>query len=249
MRRIIHAVRGWISGNAPKSRGSAIVYVYAPGKEAPGGELGPNDQIAVLRRLSTFTSKESIPVTIIFPGRPSRKIPDGTTQGDVQARYATGDQMKKVVLSALADARKSHSPVLATNLPEMEKVASSERVRYIRASTFEETLDSVCGPLRREQPQQQQQPRRQQQPQQPAQNQSQGQPQQVSKPQPVQPEETGEAAPQTPVVDEVQTNEPAADIPAPAPRPEFAPRKLQRYEPSAKKEIKDQAILDLIDPL
>jgi len=234
VRRIIHAVRGWISGNTPKGRGSAIVYVYAPGKEAPNGELGANDQIAVLRRLSTFTSKENIPVTIIFPGRPSRKIPDGTTQGDVQARYATSDQLRKVVLSSLADARKNHSPVLATNHPEMEKVAAGERVRHIRASTFEETLDSVCGPLRREQPQQ---PRRQPAP----------QTQQTSKPQPVQPEEA-EASSSTPPSEDPQAADPREEEIS-TPRPEPAPRRLQRHEPSAKKEIRDQSILDLIDPL
>jgi len=239
VRRIIHAVRGWISGKAPKGRGSAIVYVYAQGKEAPNGELGPNDQIAVLRRLSTFTSKENIPVTIIFPGRPSRKIPDGTTQGDVQARYATSDQLRKVVLSSLVDARKNHSPVLATNHPEMEKVAAGERVRHIRSSTFEETLDTVCGPLRREQPQQ---PRRQSQPQT-------QQTQQATKLQPVQPEEAGESTPTpAPPSEEQPVDEYMAEV-NPTLRPEPAPRKLFRHEPSAKKEIRDQSILDLIDPL
>lgn len=237
MRKIIHAVRGWITNQAPKGRNTAIVYTHTPGKEAPHGELNANDQIAILRRLSSFVGKETIPVTVIFQGRPSRSIPDGTKQSGVEARYATGDQLRKVVMSAISEARKTHSPVLATNLPDMEKVARSERIRHIRASTFEETLDTVCGPLRRDQPQQQRRPQPQKQAQQQQQSQA---------PIPVAPQAAPEQAEEYPAPAEPQPSEPK---PAESTRPEAAPRRLQRHEPSVKKEIKDQAILDLIDPL
>lgn len=231
MRKIIHAVKGWIKGGST-TRTSAIVYVYASGKDASGGEVNPNDQVNVLRRLSTFSGKENIPVTIIFPGRPSRKIPDGSKQGGVQARYATGDQLRKVVNSAIADARKNHSVVIATNHPDVEKLARSEHFRHIRATTFEKALDAVAGPLHRDQPQQQS-PRRQPQPQaiQPA------------KPQPA----TAEEAPAAP-----SGAEPEGEPPQPQPipqKPESVSRKLHRHDPTMKKEERDQAILDLIDPL
>lgn len=243
VRKIIHAVKGWITGaNSGHGRGSAIIYTFSSDKESQNSEINPNDQIAVLRRISTYTSKEDIPVTVIFPGRPSRKIPDGSQQNGVTARYATADQLRKVILSSIGEARKSHSPVLATNNAETAKLAGSEHIRHIRASTFEEALDSVCGPLRRDQPQQQQQQRR------PAQQAPKGQPTQGVAQTPAG-NPPGESATQAP---EAETTpiaaEPAPEI-KPEPKPEPVPRKLQRYEPTMRKEIKDQAILDLIDPL
>ena len=246
MRRIIHAVRGWISGGKSNTgRRPAFVYIYPPGKETQNGELGANDQIAVLRRLSSFVSKEETPVTVIFQGRPSRKIPDGTTQGGVQVRYATGDQLKKVTLAALTAAKRHHSPVLATNHPELEKTARHDRIRHIRASTLEETLDMVCGPLRREQPPQQQQQRRQPQPQ-PAQQQMPSP--QAAKPSP-QEQETPAFSPAEPAPYIAPVDGEEAPASQPEARQETAPRRLQRHEPSARNEIKDQSILDLIDPL
>ncbi len=244
MRRIIHAVRGWISrGTSKAGRRPAFVYIYPPGKEIQNGELGSNDQIAVLRRLSSFVSKEETSVTVIFPGRPSRKIPDGTTQGGVQVRYATGDQLVKVTLGALAAAKRHHSPVLATNHPELEKTARHDRIRHIRASTLEETLDMVCGPLRREQPPQQHRRQPQSQP-----SQQQAPPPQAAKPAP-QEQETPTSSPAEPAPSGGPTDGNEAPTIQPEARQETFPRRLQRHEPSARNEIKDQSILDLIDPL
>jgi FtsZ-interacting cell division protein ZipA len=223
-----------------------MVYVYTPGREAPNGELGANDQITLLRRLSTFVGKEAIPVTVIFPGRPTRKIPDGTSQDGVKARYATSDQMKKVVSSAIAEAKKTHSAVLATNNPDLEKLARSERIRHIHATTFEQALDNICGPIRREQQQQHQQRRQQQQPQnqtpaakpQPGQQQEQPGPQE----QPERQEQSGEEASQAP--------SPQTQVQPPAPRQEQPGlQRHRRADSSMKKEERDQSILDLIDPL
>jgi hypothetical protein len=252
VRRIIHAVKGWMTGGTQKGKQSAIVYIFEPGKEHSGGEVNPNDQVLILRRLSNFVGKENTPVTIIFPGRPSRKIPDGAKQGDVQARYATTDQLKKVVIESIAEAKKKCSAVLATNNPNVEKYARSERIRHIRATTFEASLDTICGPLRREQPQQQ--PRRQPQ-------QQQSQQQQAStpsdKPQqsaptadseqsraPIQPQE-----PATAQSGESNQEAPQQDYKPRAPRPESSIPRLRRYEPPLKKEERNKEILDLIDPL
>jgi len=229
VRQILHAVKGWIRGESSKGHKTAIVYVYSPGKETQNGELGANDQISLLRRLSTFVSKETLPVTIIFSGRPTRKIPDGASQSGVQVRYATADQMKKVVSNAIAEAKKGHSVVLATNSPELEKIARSERVRHIRATTFEEALNMICGPIRRDQPQQQPQ-RRQPQPQ--------SAPAQKSQPAPEPNGDIGQEAPET---------QPQANPPSPKPEPVL--QRHRRSEAPAKKEERDQDILNLIDPL
>ncbi len=230
MRQILHAVKGWIRGESSKARKTAIVYVYSPGKEAQNGELGANDQISLLRRLSTFVSKETLPVTVIFPGRPTRKIPDGASQSGVQVRYATPDQMKKVVGHAISESKKGHSAVLATNSLELEKIARSERIRHIRATTFEEALNNICGPIRRDQPQQQQQQRRQ--PQQPP------SPSQKSQPAQEQPDNTGH---ETPAIHPQSQSS--------SPKSEPVLQRHRRGDAPAKKEDRDQDILNLIDPL
>jgi hypothetical protein len=227
VRQILHAVKGWIRGESSKGRKTAMVYVYSPGKETQNGELGANDQISLLRRLSTFVSKETLPVTIIFPGRPTRKIPDGASQSGVQVRYATTDQMKKVVGNAIAEAKKEYSVVLATNSPELEKIARSERIRHIRATTFEEALNAICGPLRRDQPQQQ-----------PQRRQPQSAPAQKSQPSP---ESNGDAGPEAPAT------QPQANPISPKPEPVL--QRHRRNEAPSKKEDRDQDILNLIDPL
>lgn len=248
MRKLLHKVKGWITGAPSKGGHSAMVYVYSSGKD---GDINPNDQINILRRLSSFTEKELIPVTVIFAGRPSRKIPDGTKQGMVEVRYATGDQMIAVVAKAVTAAKRTHSVVLAVNRPELEKWAHSNRVKHIRATTFEKSLDAICGPLRRDQPQQPQQQRQQPQGQQPS-RQPQAQPQE--QPQEQQPLQQSDETDRGPATDgEQRTDEPPTDptpqpTPAPAPRQEPS-RKLHRHDPHAKKEERDQAILDLIDPL
>lgn len=208
-----------------------MVYVYSPSRETQNGEMNAQDQIAILRRLSTFVSKEAIPVTIVFPGRPTRKIPDGTSQDGVKARYATSDQLRKVVASAIAEAKRNHSAVLAANSPEIEKLARSERIRHIQAKTFEEALDSICGPIRREQQQPQQ---RRAQPQQQA---------NASRPQPDQ-------QPGQPAAEPTQDSGEAPQAPRPEPPPpRQEPQRPRRSEPPQKKEERDQAIMDLIDPL
>ena len=249
MRRILHAVKGWISKGASSSRKSAIVYVYSPGKDLQNGELSNNDQLAILRRLSSYASKEDTPVIVILPGRPSRKIPDGSNQNGVTVHYATADQLQKAVSSAIDASRGERTPVLAANQPDLEKMAQGNRIKHIRASTFEEALDMTCGPLRREQPpQQQRRPAPQQQPA--------ATPQATAVPRPAPPSPEPKSEPSLPA--ELQVAEtvppPPADEPPAEPAGEQAKaepvqRKLHRHEPSARVEIKDKAILDLIDPL
>jgi hypothetical protein len=150
LRRILHSVKRLFSGSpAPKGALSALVYVFSSGK-GPNNDMPPGDQLAILRRLSAFSDKEEMPITIIFLGRPLRKVPDGAQQGAVVVRYAMPDQIEKVTEKAISEARKTHSAVLVSNLPELEKLARRERIRHILGSTFEKAMDAINGPLRKE---------------------------------------------------------------------------------------------------
>jgi hypothetical protein len=150
LRRILHSVKRWISGTArPKSDRPGLVYVFSPAK-GEGHEMPPGDQLAILRRLSSFSDSEELPVTIIFVSRPLRKVPEGSRQGAVVVRYAMPDQVAKVVEQAIGETRKTHSAVLVSDRPELEKLARRERIRHLRGSTFEKAMDAVSGPLKKE---------------------------------------------------------------------------------------------------
>jgi hypothetical protein len=151
LRRIIHKVKGWITGTA-KTGGehSALVYVFAQAK-GDLHDMPQGDQLAILRRVSSFSDKEEFPITIIFPGRPTRKVPDGSKQGAVVVRYAMPDQLAKIIEQSVRDARKHHSVVLVTDRPDLEKYARRENLRLLRATTLEKAMDAVSGPLRKEQ--------------------------------------------------------------------------------------------------
>lgn len=226
VRKIIGAVKNWFGKKPARGGHAALIYVYSPAKGEPGGEAGVNETFAMLRRLSAFSAKEGMPITVILPGRPLRKLPDNSRQNDVLVKFAMPDQLLKVTAGAVRDARQSHSCVVVTDKPEIEKFARGEHLRHLRATTFEKALDATCGPLRRES---QPQPPRRPQPQPPSQAQAQGQPATAQKPKT---EETPEAA-----------------VPEKSGKPAPAPEKGPAYEPVVEKREQDRAILDLIDPL
>jgi hypothetical protein len=252
-------IRNLFSRKPSHSGPPAYVYVYPTGKDASNSEVNPNDQVAILRRLSSFVSKKNSPVTIIFPGRPSRKIPDGAKQDGVQARFATSDQLTKVVKECITEFQKTHSIVLAADRSEFQRLADKLGIRYSFASTFTKTLDNVCGAIQRET--KPQPPRRQPQP-----------PKNATQPntaisdatQPAAATEAGEPvalAPtdESPATDSTEPSmeyaesatenvKPESDTPASNATPSSRP-KLHRHVPSQKRELTDRAILDLIDPL
>lgn len=239
-KKILNVLHGKSSPGAPP----AYVYVFTAGKGSPHSEVNPNEQIAILRRLSSFSGKKNSPVTIIFPGRPTRKIPDGAKQDGVQVRFATAEQLEGIVRQSLAEFSKSHAAVLAADRSEFQKLADKLEVGYCLASTFAKTLDSVCGPIQRES--KPQQPRRQPPPAKTA----------AKSTQPAQPEMAPAAEQPTPdapaegadLAEHPDVSNPSTE--PSAPNPESPSRmKLHRHVPAQKRELTDKAILDLIDPL
>jgi hypothetical protein len=223
VRKIIGAVKHWFGRKPARGGHTALVYVYSPAKGEPGGEAGINEIFAMLRRLSSFSAREGLPITVILPGRPLRKLPENARQNDVLVKFALPDQLLKVTAAVVRETRQSHSCVVVTDKPEVETFARGERLRHLRASTFEKTLDATCGPLRRDS---QQPPRRP-----PAHPAPHGQGQQ--------------GVPQKPKTEEAPEAPPSEKPARPAP----APEKTQEYEPVVEKREQDRAVLDLIDPL
>jgi hypothetical protein len=228
MRKIIHTVKGWISSRTPAvvtASNAAFVYIIKPGKHdnADGG----GEQIAMLRRFSSFNEKEGIPVTAIFPGRPTRKVPDGAREGGVVARYAGADGVLRVAQQAIKDLRKSHTVVVITDLADVSKQVRADGCTVMCTSTFEKTLEAIAGPLQR--------PPREQ-------RDSRG-PREQRKPAP-EPTSDESNAGETPEGATEGQDAPPARTPAPAPL-----SRKSRYEPDVEKKEQDRAILDLIDPL
>lgn len=237
MRKILHKVRGWISGRAaPAGTGAgtsraAFIYVIKSGKqESP--EHGADEQIAMLRRFSSFSDKEGMPVTAVFPGRPTRKVPDGARQGDVSVRYAAADAVTRVVDQAAKEVAGTHRVVVVTDAPDLVKHANSTGCTVLCTSTFEKALEAVSGPLRKEN-REPREPRGNRDARKPAQGAAQPKP-----------------APESPAPkdDDASTEAKKPEVSVqPAPTPTTAAARKTQYEPSVEK--RDKAILDLIDPL
>jgi hypothetical protein len=150
LRRILHSVKRWIKGKTPtQGAKSAFVYIFSPAR-GDQHDMPPGDQLAVLRRLSSFSDSEELPVTIIFVGRPLRKVPEGSRQGAVVVRYAMPDQLDKVTEQAIQEARKGHSAVLVSDRPELIKLSRHEHIRHFNCSTFEKAMDAISGPIKKE---------------------------------------------------------------------------------------------------
>lgn len=215
MKHIIHKVKSWIGGGKATDQHTALVYVLVNAKRAAHTELCAADPGAVIRRLVSFSSREALPLSVILPGKPNKRYPDGSRQNGVMIRYATPDQLLKVTELTVKETSRDQSVVLITDSPILEKYAAAHHFKTLRLDTFDKALESVAGPLKREtrRPQEQAAPR-----------------------QPAPAEGTPPAEPQKPA------ERPPAQKPpqqAPAPKPAAVPEKKDR----------DQAILDLIDPL
>lgn len=229
MRRIIHKVKGWIRGGTPThTKAASFVYVVPTPRNGPP-EFPVAEQLTVLRRLSSFASKEEATVTAIFPGRPTKKMPDGSSSNGVTLRYALSDQLPKVVAEAVHAAGGNHATVLVTDDASLEKRARSSHGRTLRTATFEKALEAVSGPLRKEQPEP-----RQHHPEhtRPAQQHAATAPQ----PQPVAPQPQA-ATPQPP----------AETAPESKPKSQPAPQPARKSKDNDRE--RDSAILDMIDPL
>lgn len=242
MRRIIHKVKGWIS-RAPAAKTDSIRFVYVlPTPRNGPPEFAPADQLAILRRLSSFAGRENVTVTAIFPGRPTKKMPDGSTSHGVTLRYALPDQLGKVVSDTVHSAGGLNATVLVTDDAALEKRAHASHGRTLRLATFEKTLEAVAGPLRKEQSE----PRHSH----PEQNRhAQAQP---AAPQPAaatgQPPAAAAQPPAAAAQPQAAAAQPATEgVPEPKPRPQPAPQPSRKSKDTERN--KDAAILEMIDPL
>ncbi len=150
MKHIIHNVKKWISGAKAASGKTTMIYVMVSPKQSGHADMYSGDPSPILRRLTAFSTREALPVTAIFPGKASRKIPDGAREDSVTVRYAMPDQLNKVIEQAVKEAGKAGSVVVVTDLPAIEKYAASHHLKTLRLETFERALESVAGPVRRE---------------------------------------------------------------------------------------------------
>lgn len=220
MKHIIHRVKSWIrQGKAPASA-STLVYVMVTPKPLPASDILTSDPGAVLRRLISFSSRENLPLAVILPGKPNRRYPDGSRQNGVLVRYATNEQALHVTEATMTEVGAGHSVVVITDIPAIEKFAASRHCRTLRIETFEKAVESVAGPLRREvRPQREPSAQRQ----------------------------AGTTAPEQRQAPQQPPPKPATDSEA-GQKPPHQEAPEQSAPKPARKE-KDQAILDLIDPL
>lgn len=219
MKHIIHKVRKWISGAKPAAEKTTVIYVMVSPKQQGHADMYSGDPTPILRRLSSFSAREALPVVAIFPGKASRKIPDGAHQSGVTVRYAMPDQVVKITEQSAKDAGKTSSVVVVTDHPLVEKYATNHHLKTMRLDTFEKALESVAGPVRRE-----------------------IRKQDGGAPRPAAPQQENRRQQETRKPEEQAQHQPAKPAAPPAPAATTTTLPADRKE-------RDQSVLDLIDPL
>ena len=150
MQNIINKVRKWIGGAKPAAGKTTMIYVMVSPQQQGHADMYSGDPTPILHRLTSFSTREALPVIAVFPGKAFRKIPDGAHQSGVTVRYAMPDQVVKITEQAAKEAGKSGSVVVVTNHPLVEKYATIHNLKTLRLDTFEKALEAVAGPVRRE---------------------------------------------------------------------------------------------------
>jgi hypothetical protein len=149
---ILKQVRSWIKRPAEPAEGDMLVVVDAtPAPGGKGGEVRPQEQLLILRRLGTFVAKEKTRAVVIFPGKALRRIADGSSHDGVLVRFAeTRAQLLPLLRTVVKDGARRGATVVVTSNPDVETAASALGAGIMRLATFDKALDSIVGPTRPE---------------------------------------------------------------------------------------------------
>ncbi len=108
---------------------------------AGGDRVGPGERFQALSRLARFSSRESLPVTVVFGGRPLREAADESDYNGVTVRYGeTPDDVRAKLASSLAKAGRSRA-ALVTSDAEFEAQMTAKGYGSMRVSTLRKAME------------------------------------------------------------------------------------------------------------
>lgn len=108
---------------------------------AGGDRVGPGERFQALSKLARFSSRENLPVTVVFGGRPLREAGDDSDYNGVTVRYGeTPDEVRAKLSASLAKAGRSRA-ALVTSDAEFEAQMTAKGYGSMRVSTLRKAME------------------------------------------------------------------------------------------------------------
>ena len=105
------------------------------------GNVPPRNQLQLLRRLSRFSEREKIGVTVVLSGSPLHKAPAGKKFEEITVLYSKSTEAHPQNIAKIAAAKGSGSILISSN-PAVEKIALGRGMKTMRVSTFRKAFDT-----------------------------------------------------------------------------------------------------------
>ena len=124
------------------SGGAARSMCVVDGDRLAGGDrVGPGERFQVLSKLARFATRENMPVTVVFGGRPLREAADEANYNGVTVRYGeTAEEVRLKLAKSLASAGRSKA-ALVTSDSEFESEMTAKGYSAIKVSTLRKAME------------------------------------------------------------------------------------------------------------
>jgi len=124
------------------SGGTARNVCVVDGDRLAGGDrVGPGERFQALSKLARFATRENMPVTVVFGGRPLREAADDANYNGVVVRYGeTPEEVRSKLVKALGSAGRSRV-ALVTSDAEFESDMAARGFSTMKVSTLRKAME------------------------------------------------------------------------------------------------------------
>jgi hypothetical protein len=124
------------------SGGTARSVCVVDGDRLAGGDrVGPGERFQVLSKLARFATRENMPVTVVFGGRPLREAADESNYNGVTVRYGeTTEEVRLKLTKSLASSGRSKAALVTSDI-EFESEMAAKGFSTMKVSTLRKAMD------------------------------------------------------------------------------------------------------------
>ena len=124
------------------SGGTARNVCVVDGDRLAGGDrVGPGERFQALSKLARFATRENMPITVVFGGRPLREAADEANYNGVVVRYGeTPEEVRSKLVKSLGSAGRSRA-ALVTSDAEFEAEMAASGFSTMKVSTLRKAME------------------------------------------------------------------------------------------------------------